>query len=85
MIELVRQYAFKADDVISIEADVTQITFDFTGGGLYGSDREKITTKEQARPQPSLPARRRAARRRRHARPIPPRPDQPRRCPTAPG
>jgi 2-methylcitrate dehydratase len=48
MIELVRQQAFQADDVISIEADVTQITFDFTGGGLYGSDREKITTKEQA-------------------------------------
>jgi 2-methylcitrate dehydratase len=48
MIELVRQQVFQADDVISIEADVTPITFDLTGGGLYGSDREKITTKEQA-------------------------------------
>ena len=48
MIELMRQQAFQADDVISIEADVPQITFDFTGGGLYGSDPEKITTKEQA-------------------------------------
>jgi 2-methylcitrate dehydratase len=48
MIELVRQQAIRAGDVISIEADVPQITFDFTGGGLYGPVGQKITAKEQA-------------------------------------
>ncbi|MFF1633482.1 MmgE/PrpD family protein [Leifsonia sp. NPDC058248] len=48
MIELIRQQAIHPDDVISIEADVTQITFDFAGGGLYGPVGDNITTKEQA-------------------------------------
>jgi 2-methylcitrate dehydratase len=33
--------------VVSIEADVTRITYDFAGGGLYGVDKV-IRTKEQA-------------------------------------
>ena len=48
MIELVGQQAIQSDDVISIEADVPQITFDFAGGGLYGAVGANITTKEQA-------------------------------------
>ena len=48
MAELVRQQAIRAGDVISIEADVPQITFDFTGGGLYGPVEQNITAKEQA-------------------------------------
>jgi 2-methylcitrate dehydratase len=44
----VRHQVIRIDDVISIEADVPQITFDFTSGGLYGPVGQKITTKEQA-------------------------------------
>jgi 2-methylcitrate dehydratase len=47
MIELVRQHKFDPSKVVSIEAEVTRITYDFTGGGLYGIDKE-IRTKEQA-------------------------------------
>jgi 2-methylcitrate dehydratase len=47
MIELARQNKFDADKVVSIEADVTQICYDFTGGGHYGVDKV-IRTKEQA-------------------------------------
>jgi len=35
------------DTVVSIEADVTRIAYDFTGGGLYGMDRV-VQTKEEA-------------------------------------
>jgi 2-methylcitrate dehydratase len=55
IIELVRQnkpalsvtQCFDPRKVVSIEAEVPQITYDFTGGGLYGVDKE-VRTKEQA-------------------------------------
>jgi 2-methylcitrate dehydratase len=47
MIELAKQHPFEPSTVVSIEADVTRIAYDFTGGGLYGSDAT-IETKEQA-------------------------------------
>jgi 2-methylcitrate dehydratase len=47
MVELVRQNKFDASKVVSIEADVTRITYDFAGGGLYGVDKV-VQTKEQA-------------------------------------
>jgi 2-methylcitrate dehydratase len=55
IIELVRQNkpalsvatGFDPRKVVAIEAEVPQITYEFTGGGLYGVDKE-IRTKEQA-------------------------------------
>jgi 2-methylcitrate dehydratase len=47
MVELVRQRKVDASKVVSIEADVTGMTYDFSGGGLYGMDKV-VTTKEQA-------------------------------------
>jgi 2-methylcitrate dehydratase len=47
MIELARRQPFDPSRVVSIEADVTQIAYDFTGGGLYGVDKV-VKTKEQA-------------------------------------
>jgi 2-methylcitrate dehydratase len=47
MIELARKHPFDPRNVVSIEADVTRIAYDFTGGGLYGLD-DAIETKEQA-------------------------------------
>src|SRR5271155_1186257 len=47
MVELARQNKFDASKVISIEADVTRMTYDFAGGGLYGVDKA-VRTKEQA-------------------------------------
>jgi 2-methylcitrate dehydratase len=47
MVELARQNKFDPGKVVSIEADVTRITYDFAGGGLYGVDKV-IRTKEQA-------------------------------------
>ena len=47
MVELVRQRKVNASKVVSIEADVTGMTYDFSGGGLYGMDKV-VTTKEQA-------------------------------------
>jgi 2-methylcitrate dehydratase len=47
MIELARQHKFDSSKVVSIEADVTRICYDFAGGGLYGVDKE-VRTKEQA-------------------------------------
>jgi 2-methylcitrate dehydratase len=47
MVELVRQNKFDASMVVFIEADVTQLTYDFAGGGLYGKDKV-VQTKEQA-------------------------------------
>jgi 2-methylcitrate dehydratase len=47
MVELVRQNKFDASKVVSIETDVTRMTYDFAGGGLYGVDKV-IRTKEQA-------------------------------------
>jgi 2-methylcitrate dehydratase len=47
MVELVRQNKLDAGKVVSIEADVTRMTYDFAGGGLYGVDKV-IRTKEQA-------------------------------------
>ena len=47
MVELVRRNKFDADKVASIEAEVTRITYDFAGGGLYGIDKI-VQTKEQA-------------------------------------
>ncbi|HEX4207182.1 MAG TPA: MmgE/PrpD family protein [Ktedonobacteraceae bacterium] len=47
MIELARQHKVNASKVVSIEAEVTQICYDFTGGGRYGMDKV-VRTKEQA-------------------------------------
>src|ERR1700685_3211005 len=47
MVELAKQNKLDPDKVISIEADVFQLAFDFAGGGLYGVDKV-IRTKEQA-------------------------------------
>jgi 2-methylcitrate dehydratase len=47
MIELARQHKIDPRKVISIEAEVTQICYDFTGGGRYGMDKV-VRTKEQA-------------------------------------
>lgn len=48
MVELVHEQPIDAGDVTSIEADVSQITYDFTGGGSYGTNQGPIGTKEQA-------------------------------------
>jgi len=48
ILELLAKTPVKADTVISIEADVSKMTFDFSGGGLYGGASSDITTKEQA-------------------------------------
>jgi 2-methylcitrate dehydratase len=45
--ELVRQNKLDPGKVVSIEADVIRIAYDFAGGGLYGVDKV-IRTKEQA-------------------------------------
>jgi 2-methylcitrate dehydratase len=47
MVELVRHNKIDPGQVISIEADVFQLAYDFAGGGLYGVDKV-IRTKEQA-------------------------------------
>jgi 2-methylcitrate dehydratase len=47
MVELVKRHKIDPSQVISIEADVFQLCYDFAGGGLYGVDRV-IRTKEQA-------------------------------------
>jgi 2-methylcitrate dehydratase len=47
MVELVKRHKVDASQVISIEAEVFQLCYDFAGGGLYGIDKV-IRTKEQA-------------------------------------
>jgi 2-methylcitrate dehydratase len=47
MVELVKKNKFDPGKVVSIQADVTRITYDFAGGGLYGMDKV-VRTKEQA-------------------------------------
>src|SRR3984885_4046573 len=47
MVELARQNKFDPGKVLSIEADVIRIAYDFAGGGHYGVDKV-IRTKEQA-------------------------------------
>ena len=47
MVELARQNKFDPGKVVSIEADVIRIAYDFAGGGLYGVDKV-VRTKEQA-------------------------------------
>jgi 2-methylcitrate dehydratase len=47
MVELARQNKIDPDKILSIEAEVFQLAFDFAGGGLYGVDKV-IATKEQA-------------------------------------
>src|SRR5271156_5469464 len=47
MVELARQNKIAPDKVVSIEAEVFQLAFDFAGGGLYGVDKV-IRIKEQA-------------------------------------
>jgi 2-methylcitrate dehydratase len=47
MVELARQKKIDPGKVVSIEADVFQLAYDFAGGGLYGVDKV-IQTKEQA-------------------------------------
>jgi 2-methylcitrate dehydratase len=47
MVELARHNDLDPTKVVAIEADVTRMTYDFAGGGLYGVDKV-ISTKEQA-------------------------------------
>src|SRR5271169_3447009 len=47
MVELARQKKIDPNKIVSIEAEVFQLAFDFAGGGLYGVDKA-IRTKEQA-------------------------------------
>jgi 2-methylcitrate dehydratase len=47
MVELVQQNKIDPSKVISIEAEVFQLCYDFAGGGLYGIDKV-VRTKEQA-------------------------------------
>jgi 2-methylcitrate dehydratase len=47
MVELARQNKIDPAKVISIEAEVFQLAYDFAGGGLYGVDKV-IRSKEQA-------------------------------------
>jgi 2-methylcitrate dehydratase len=47
IVELVKQNKVDPTKVVSIEAEVTRITYDFAGGGLYGVDKV-VQTKEQA-------------------------------------
>jgi 2-methylcitrate dehydratase len=47
MVELARQNKLDPTKIVAIEADVTRMTYDFAGGGLYGMDKV-IRTKEQA-------------------------------------
>ena len=47
MVELVEQNKIDPAKVVSIEAEVFQLAYDFAGGGLYGTDKV-IQTKEQA-------------------------------------
>src|SRR6202041_3337534 len=47
MVELARQNKIDPEKVVSIEADVFQLAYDFAGGGLYGVDKV-IRIKEQA-------------------------------------
>jgi 2-methylcitrate dehydratase len=47
MVELARQNKLDPTKIIAIEADVTRMTYDFAGGGLYGVDKV-ILAKEQA-------------------------------------
>src|SRR6202046_2732867 len=47
MVELVHQNKIDPNKVVSIEAEVFQLAYDFAGGGLYGVDKV-IQTKEQA-------------------------------------
>src|SRR6201996_9128396 len=47
MVELARQNKLDPDKVVSIEAEVFQLAFDFAGGGLYGVDKV-IGIKEEA-------------------------------------
>lgn len=48
LLELMGSHTIDPEKVISIEADVPQITFDFSGGGLYGKASTAIQSKEQA-------------------------------------
>jgi 2-methylcitrate dehydratase len=47
MVELIKKHKVDASQVVSIEAEVFQLCYDFAGGGLYGIDKV-IRTKEQA-------------------------------------
>jgi 2-methylcitrate dehydratase len=47
MVELAKQNKIDPDTIVSIEAEVFQLAFDFAGGGLYGVDKV-IRIKEQA-------------------------------------
>ena len=47
MVELASRNKIDFDKIVSIEAEVFQLAFDFAGGGLYGVDKV-ISTKEQA-------------------------------------
>ncbi|MGX6970445.1 MmgE/PrpD family protein [Vagococcus bubulae] len=48
ILELLAKTPIQSENIKSIEADVPQITYDFSGGGLYGNADAAITTKEQA-------------------------------------
>ena len=50
-LELHKAHAFDPADVVSIEADVFQDAYDFTGGGRFGPKKD-VHTKEDADSQP---------------------------------
>jgi 2-methylcitrate dehydratase len=47
MVELAGEHKIDPGNVVSIDAEVIQLAYDFAGGGLYGTDKV-IRTKEQA-------------------------------------
>ncbi|MDM8214026.1 MmgE/PrpD family protein [Enterococcus hirae] len=48
ILELVQEQKIDPQKITAIKADVPQMTYDFSGGGLYGNALGGITTKEQA-------------------------------------
>lgn len=48
MLQLIKDKNIDPNNIQSIQADVPQITYDFSGGGLYGGASAAISSKEQA-------------------------------------
>lgn len=48
ILQLIKDKTIDPTKIQSIEADVPQITYDFSGGGLYGGASAAISSKEQA-------------------------------------
>lgn len=48
ILQLLKGKKLDPSSIQTIEADVPQITYDFSGGGLYGAAKVEVTSKEQA-------------------------------------